>query len=74
MFSTDLGTCECGGRAVVMLHGELDVMDAASAAVAISAIAQLINVLSVHACVEDMASTARQFLAADAWAARGRPL
>ena len=122
MFSADLSTRECDGRAVVMLRGELDVMDAASAALELSAIAarermiivdlaglrfldasglaalmlarkrardaggdlllvapqrqvllvlavtQLINVLSVHACVEDAVSTVRQFPVA----ARGR--
>ena len=126
MFSADLSTRECDGRAFVVLRGELDIMDAASAAVALSAIAtrermiivdlagltfldasgmaalmlarkrardaggdlllvpaqrqvlrvlavaQLINVLSVHACVEDAASTAHQVPAAAAMAARGR--
>jgi len=39
MFSADLGTRDCGGQAVVMLSGELDVMDAATVAATLSAIA-----------------------------------
>ncbi len=39
MFSADLSTRDCGGQAVVMLSGELDVMDAATVAAALSAIA-----------------------------------
>ena len=39
MFSADLSTREYAGHAVVTLGGELDVMDAESAAVALSAIA-----------------------------------
>ena len=49
MLSADLSTCEASGRAVMVLRGKLDVMDAASAAFALSVIAQLINVLFVHA-------------------------
>ena len=39
MFSADLSTRDCGGQAVVMLSGELDVMDAATVAATLSAIA-----------------------------------
>ena len=39
MFSADLSTRDCGGQAVVMLSGELDVMDAAPVAATLSAIA-----------------------------------
>ena len=39
MFSADLSTRDCGGQAVVMLSGELDVMDAATVAAPLSAIA-----------------------------------
>lgn len=39
MFSADLSTRDCGGQAVVMLSGELDVMDAATVAAALSVIA-----------------------------------
>jgi anti-anti-sigma factor len=39
MFSADLSTRYCGGRAVVMPSGELDVMDAATVAATLSAIA-----------------------------------
>ena len=39
MFSADLSTRDCGGQAVVMLDGELDVMDAATVAATLSAIA-----------------------------------
>ena len=39
MFSSDLSTRECGGQAVVMLGGELDIMDAATVAATLSAIA-----------------------------------
>lgn len=39
MFSADLSTRDCGGQAVVMLSGELDIMDAATVAAALSAIA-----------------------------------
>ena len=37
MFSADLSTRDCGGQAVVMLSGELDVMDAATVAATLSA-------------------------------------
>lgn len=37
MFSADLSTRDCGGQAVVMLGGELDVMDAATVAATLSA-------------------------------------
>jgi anti-sigma B factor antagonist len=37
MFSVDLGTGECGGRAIVRLSGELDVADAASVVAALAA-------------------------------------
>ena len=72
MFSADLSTCEASGRAVVVLRGKLDVMDAARAAFALSAIAPLTNVLFVHACAEDAASIAQQVPAAAPRAARGR--
>ena len=36
MFSADLSTRDCGGQAVVMLSGELDVMDAATVAATLS--------------------------------------
>ena len=39
MFSADLSTRDCGGQAVVMLSGELDVMDAATVAATLSVIA-----------------------------------
>ncbi len=39
MFSADLSTRDCGGQAVVMLSGELDIMDAATVAATLSAIA-----------------------------------
>jgi hypothetical protein len=71
MFSADLSICEASGRAVMVLRGELDVMDAASAAFARSAIAQLINVLFVHARAEDAAGIAQQVPSAP-MTARGR--
>ncbi len=39
MFSADLSTRECGGQAVVMLGGQLDIMDAATVPATLSAIA-----------------------------------
>ena len=71
MFSADLSTCEASGRAVMVRRGGLAVMDVASAAFALSAIAQLINVLFVPACAEDAASVA-QLVPAAPMAARGR--
>jgi anti-sigma B factor antagonist len=38
MFSTDLSTSSCDGHAVVALHGELDIMDAAEVAAALTAV------------------------------------
>jgi hypothetical protein len=74
MFSADLSICEASGQAVMVLRGELDVMDTASSAFALSAIAQLINVPFVHACAEaeDAAGIAQQVPAAAPMAARGR--
>jgi hypothetical protein len=57
MSSADLSTCEASGPPVMVLRERVDVMDAASAAFALSVIAQLINVLLVHACAEDAASS-----------------
>jgi anti-sigma B factor antagonist len=39
MFGMDLSTSECGSQVVVALRGELDVTDAASAAIALAAVA-----------------------------------
>ncbi len=39
MFSADLRTNECDGRVVVVLRGELDVLDAASLAAALTTVA-----------------------------------
>ena len=39
MFSTDLTTRSCDGRSVVALRGELDLVDAAAVAAALSAVA-----------------------------------
>jgi hypothetical protein len=72
MFSADLGTCAANGWAVMVLRGKPDVMAAASAAFALSLIAQLINVLVVHACAEDAASIAQQVPLAASMTARGR--
>ena len=37
VFSVDLGIRECGGRVVVALRGELDLVDAADVAAALAA-------------------------------------
>ena len=39
MFSTDLSTRSCDGRSVVALRGELDLVDAAAVAAALTAVA-----------------------------------
>jgi anti-sigma B factor antagonist len=47
MLSVDLASSDCGGRVVVTLRGELDVMDAEAVAVALAAAADRGNVVIV---------------------------
>jgi anti-sigma B factor antagonist len=47
MLSVDLAISDCGGRVVVALRGELDVMDAEAVAVALTAAADRGNVVIV---------------------------
>ena len=50
MVSVDLSTCACGGPVIVALRGELDVVNAARVAAALSAVAA-----RAHAIVVDLA-------------------